>query len=114
MLRKFENLACFGPTISALLIEGAFVYWMWVSPITTCGSRFLAYGNPWVGPTLPQCWLLGGVAALFYYLCHARQSDAANAVEGRRAFLRIWCWFHDIASVQGCALCLNHFALVHR
>lgn len=114
MFRKLESLACFGAAGSALLIEGAFVYWIRVTPITPPAARFPAYASAWIGPTLPQCWLLGGVVALFYYLCHTTQADAGKAGEGRRTFLRIWYWFLALASAQGCALGLNYLAMVRR
>ena len=114
MLRKLESLACFGAAFSALLIEGALVYWMQWRSITPGMAGLTLYATPWIGPALPQCWLLGGVVALFYYLSHARHPDAGKAAEGQRTFLRIWYWFIALASAQGCALGLNYLALVHR
>jgi hypothetical protein len=114
MLQKLESLACFLAALLALLVEGCFVYWMWTSPLTPRTAGFSGYGGQWMSPTLPQCWLLGAVVALFYYLCRTTQSDPQKAVEGRRTFLRIWYWFLALASVQGCALYLNYFTLVHR
>jgi hypothetical protein len=114
MLRKLESLACFGAAFSALAIEGAFVYWMRLSPIGPPTAGLTAYATPWIGPTLPQCWLLGGVVALFYYLCRATHPDAGKAADGRRTFLGIWYWFIALASAQGCALGLNYLQLVRR
>jgi hypothetical protein len=114
MLRKLESFACFLAALLALLIEGCFVYCMRICPSTARTAAFSAYGSQWISPTLPQCWLLGAVVALFYYLCRGMQSDPQRAVKGRRTFLRIWYWFLALASAQGCALYLNHFMLVRR
>jgi hypothetical protein len=114
MLQKLESLVCFLATVLALLIEGCFVYWMQTCPLTPRTATFSTVGGQWISPTLPQCWLLGAVVAMFCYLCRGIQSDSQRAVEGRRTFLRIWYWFLALASAQGCALFLNHFMLVRR
>jgi len=114
MLRRLKSLAYFGAAFSALLIEGAFVCWIRTNLIRLPAAGFATYGSPWIGLTLPQCWLLGGVVALFYYLCRATHQDAEKAVEGRRAFLRIWYWYIALASAHGCALALDYLALVRR
>ena len=114
MLRKLESLVCFAAALLALLIEGCFVYWMQICPLTARTAALSTYGSQWIGATLPQCWLFGAVVALFYYLCRAIQSEPPKALQHRRTFLRTWYWFLALASAQGCALYLDYLVVVHR
>ena len=114
MLGKLESLVYFAAALLALLIEGCFVYWMQICPLTARTATLSAYGSQWIDATLPQCWLFGAVVALFYYICRAIQSEPPKALQHQRTFLRIWYWFLALASAQGCALYLNYFALVRR
>ncbi len=114
MLRKLENFACFLAALLALIIEACFVYCIRVHPWAGGTAEPSLSSGQWISPTLPQCWLLGALVALFYYLCCAVQPDPLKAVQSRRTFLRIWYWFLALASAQGCALYLNYFALVRR
>ncbi len=112
MLTKLENLACFVTALLALIIEACFVYCIRVHPLAGGTAEPSLYRAQWISPTLPQCWLLGALVVLFYYLWRVVQPDPQKAVQSRRTFLRIWYWFLALASAQGCALYLNYFALV--
>ena len=111
---KIRKPYLFLAVLLALLVEGSFVYWMWSSPLMPRAAESSLYAGHWISPTLPQCWLLGAVVALFYYLCRTTQSEPQKAVECRRTFLRIWYWFLALAAAQGCALYLHYFTVVHR
>ncbi len=112
MLTKLENLACFVTALLALIIEACFVYCIRVHPFVGGAAEPSFYSGQWISPTSPQCWLLGALVVLFYYLCRVVQLDPQKAVQSRRTFLRIWYWFLALAWAQGCALYLNYFALV--
>src|SRR5712691_9424562 len=114
MLRKLTNFACFLAALLALIIEACFVYCIRVHPWAGGTAEPCLSSSQWLSPTLPQCWLLGALVALFYYLRRMVRSDPQRVVESRRTFLRIWYWFLALASAQGCALYLNYFALVRR
>jgi len=114
MFRRLESFACFAAALLALVIEGCFVYWMHICRIAPVTISTATYSGQWIGPTLPHCWLLGAIVALFYYLCRARQAEAQEAVNVRHSFMRVWYWFLALASAQGCALYLSYYALVHR
>ena len=118
-MRKFEALALFVAAMSALAVEGSFVYWIWLHPIVhEAAQSSLSYAGHWMSPTLPQCWLIGALFALFYYLvpiAHpAVRLQPDERVAYRRTFLRIWYWFLALAGAQGCALYITYFAVLRR
>jgi hypothetical protein len=112
-------LALFVAAMSALAVEGSFVYWIWLHPIVPeAPQSSLSCAGYWMSPTLPQCWLIGALFALFYYLvliAHpAVRLEPDEEVAYRRTFLRIWYWFLALAGAQGCALYLTYFAVLRR
>jgi len=118
-IRQFEALALFVAAMSAVAVEGSFVYWIWLHPIVPeAPQASLSYAGHWMSPTLPQCWLIGALFALFYYLvpiAHpAVRLQPDERVAYRRTFLRIWYWFLVLAGAQGCALYITYFAVLHR
>ena len=118
-MRKLEALALFVAAMSAVAVEGSFVYWIWLHPIVPeAPQASLSYAGPWMSPTLPQCWLIGALFALFYYLvpiAHpAVRLQPDERVAYRRTFLRIWYWFLVLAGAQGCALYITYFAVLRR
>lgn len=114
MLQKFERFACFLAALLALVVEACLVYAVRKYPRATLPVNSFMYGGEWIGPTLPQCWLMGALVALVYYLMYAWRANEGLAVQRRRAFLRTWRWFLALASVHGCALCLGYFLGVRR
>lgn len=119
MLRRFETVALFLAVMLGVFVEGSFVYWIWLHPIVPqLPESSLSYAGRWMSPALPQCWLIGAVLALFYYLipiAHpAVRLEPDERIAYRRTFLRIWWWFLALAGAQGCALYLNYFAVLHR
>lgn len=119
MLRRFETLTLFLAVMLAVVVEGSFVYWIWLHPmVPEAPESSLSYAGHWMSPALPQCWLLGAVLALFYYLipiAHpAVRLEPDERVAYRRTFLRIWYWFLALAGAQGCALYLHYFAVLRR
>ena len=119
MLRRFETSALLLAVVLAVIVEGSFVYWIWLHPtVPEMPESSLSYAGHWMSPVLPQCGLMGAVLALFYYLipiAHpAVRLEADERAAYRHAFLRIWYWFLALAGAQGCALYLNYFAVLHR
>jgi hypothetical protein len=114
MLKKLERFTCFLAALLALVVEACLVYALRMHPRVTAPVNSIPYGGEWMGPTLPQCWLVGALVALLYYLLHAWRVNEGLALPRRRAFLRTWCWFLALASAHGCALCLGYFVGVRR
>jgi hypothetical protein len=119
MLKKFETFALLLAAMLALAVEGSFVYWIWWRPIVPEAPELsLVYAGQWMSPALPQYWLLGALAALFYYLipiAHpAVRLDPVDRAAFRRTFLRIWYWFLALAGAQGYVLYLGYSAVMHR
>ncbi len=112
MLRKLESLACFLAALLAVIVEACFVYYLRMSQSANSQACPAPPGSNWISPTLPQCWLAGGLVALFYYLVLAQRADPDKAAQARRALLRTWYWFLALAWAQGCALYVGHWALV--
>ncbi len=112
MLRKLESLACFLAALLALTVEAYFVYYIRTLPSANAPAGSFPLTGDWIRPTLPQCWLLGALIALFYFLILAQRPDPEKASQARRAFLRTWYWLLALASAQGCALYVGHWALV--
>ena len=114
MLQKLERFVCFSAALLALVVEACLVYAVRLYPRATAPVNSLAYGSEWIGPTLPQCWLVGALVSLLYCLWHAWRVNGGLAVQRRRDFLRTWRWFLALASMHGGALCLGYFLGVRR
>ena len=114
MLQKFERFACFLAALLALVVEACLVYAVRLYPRATPPVNSFMYGGEWMGPTLPQCWLVGALVVLLYYLLHASHINEGLALQRRRAFLRTWRWFLALASMHGGALCLGYFVGVRK
>ena len=119
MLKKLETFTLLLAALLALAVEGAFVYWIRLDPRGPQGLEpSLLYVGDWISPMLPQYWLIGALLALFYYLTLVLRSRTElkpdNLFRQRQTFLRIWYWFLAAAGAQGCALYLDHFAVLHR
>ena len=114
MLQKLERFACFLAALLALVVEACLVYALRLYPRATAPVNSFPYGGEWMGPTLPQCWLVGALVVLLYYLLHTWRVNEGLAVQRRRAFLRTWRWFLALASVHGGTLCLGYFLGVRR
>ena len=114
MLQKLERFACFLAALLALVVEACLVYALRLYPRATAPVNSFPYGGEWMGPTLPQCWLVGALVALFYRLVHTIDANSENWWRGRFTFLRTWRWFLALASAHGCALCLGYFVGVRR
>jgi len=114
MLQKLERFACFLAALLALVVEACLVYALRLYPRATAPVNSFPYGGEWMGTTLPQCWLVGALVALLYYLMHAWRVNGGLAVQRRRSFLRTWRWFLALASMHGGALCLGYFVGVRK
>jgi len=119
MLKKFETLTLLLAALLAQLIEGCYVYWIWLRPLgPKAPEPSLLYVGQWTSPTVPQYWLVGALLALFYRFVlivrPRRTPEPEKLAQHRRTFVRIWYWFLLLAGAQGCALCFDYFVLVRR
>jgi len=114
MLQKLERFGCFLAALLALVVEACLVYALRLYPRATAPVNSFPYGGEWMGPTLPQCWLMGALVALLYRLWHAWRVNEGLAVQRRGGFLRTWRWFLALASAHGCALWLGYFVGARR
>jgi hypothetical protein len=76
-----------------------------------------SYGY-WISPTLPQCWILGGVLVLLYRLIPPAALRRGLTSRGnwvnRKLLMRHWALLIALAIMQACALYLDYSAAVHR
>ena len=119
MLKKFEALTLLLAALMPLLIEGCYVYWIWLRPLgPNAPAPSLFYVGQWTSPTVPQYWLVGALLALFYrFVLIVRPPgmlEPEKLAQHRRTFVRIWYWFLLLAGAQGCALYFDYFVLVCR
>ena len=111
-LRWLGTSVFFAAMLLAVTLEGACVYWLWLSGAmrTHSGIQASLVGQ-WTSATLPQCWLLGAVVVLVYrialMLVPPRSWDGADLLDNRKTFVRLWRWVVAVAAVQMCALYLD-------
>ena len=116
-LRWLESSVFFAAMLLAITLEGACVYWLWLSGAmrTPSGIQASLVGQ-WTATTMPQCWLLGAVVVLVYrialMLVPPRNWDVADLLHNRRAFVRLWRWVVAVAAMQIWALYLDRVATV--
>jgi hypothetical protein len=114
MLRKLDSLACFLAALLALSVEARLVYYIRTLPSPNLPASLFPSSGKWISTTLPECWLAGALAALYYYLIPALRADPGKASQVRRTFLHTWYRFLALASAQGCALYVGRLALVQQ
>jgi len=118
-LRKLETFALFAAVMTAIVLEGGCVYWLWthgqLRPTTRSSLTWTADSTnllgQWSGATLPQCWLLGALLVLIYRLVRMivppESWDSAALLHNRHAFLRLWRWAIALTLMQGLTLYLG-------
>lgn len=100
-------------------VEGSCVYTIWrhpsfhkipPGPVSICGY--------WISPTLPQCWLIGGLFILIFRLLKTalsgRLHDDRTSLRIDNPLLRHWTWLLAMVLLQGCALYLDSSMPVSR
>ena len=110
MLRKLEALTFFVAMLLFIVVEGAWVYWIFGHlPVYATTGQSLNVVGAWTGLALPQGWLLGAVLLLIYrlvamFIPPARWTDGESS-NNRRAFVRLWSLAIAMVSMQA----LLHF-----
>jgi hypothetical protein len=119
MLLRLET--CFFVLALAFLVvvEGSCVYTIWHHPsFQTIPPRSISTCGYWISPTLPQCWLIGGLFILILRMLNAVRSgrlrDNRTSLTVDKSLLRQWIWLFALALLQGCALYLDSSMLVSR
>lgn len=115
MLRRLETLVFFLAMMLAIILEGAFVYWMPEHPFVFApGHSSLNVVGEWSGLALPQGWLLGALLVLAYRITVMLMSPKRwtnNEVwRNRQAFLRLWRWTIALIAMQGLVLFIERAA----
>lgn len=106
MLRRLETFTFFLAMMLAIILEGAFVYWMCRSPfVLPTPDTPLNVAGEWTGCALPQGWLLGAFIVLIYRLTAIFTPPTSWTTDeiqrNRRAFVRLWCLAMAVAAMQG-------------
>jgi len=119
MLRQLETCCFVLAIVLVVAIEASCVYAICCHPslhrLPTVAVPIYGY---WMSPTLPQCWLIGGLLILIYRLIEAVLPLRAHGSSGSRvdgiSLLRQWTWLIALAVMQGCALHLDYSVVMSR
>jgi hypothetical protein len=119
MLRQLETCCFVLAIVLVVAIEVSCVYAIWFHPslhrLPTVSVPIYGY---WMRPTLPQCWLIGGLLILIYRLTEAalplRTRDSSGSRVNGNSLLRQWTWLIALAVMHGCALYLDYSVMVSR
>ena len=119
MLRQLETCCFVLAIVLVVAMEASCVHAIWCHPSL---HRLPAVSMPiygyWISPTLPQCWLIGGLLFLIYRLIEAvlrlRARDNSGPRVNGKSLLRQWTWLIALAVMQGCALYLDYSVMVSR
>ncbi len=106
MLRKLESLTFFLAMMLAVVLEAAFVYWLFRHRLYCAASDGASdLGGNWIGMALPQGWILGALLVLGYrfsaILFPPRRWTENESQRNRRAFVRLWCLAVSLAGMEG-------------
>src|SRR5690348_5793417 len=115
MLRKLEAFVFFLAMMLAIILEGAFVYWMPEHPLVFAPAHSsLNIAGEWTGLALPQGWLLGALLVLAYritvMLMSLKRWTNNEVWRNRQAFLRLWRWTIALIAMQGLVLFIDRAA----
>lgn len=115
MLRRLETLTFFLAMMLAIVLEGAFIYWMCRHPfVLAAHDRPLNVTGQWTGLALPQGWLLGALLVLIYRVTSMfipPTSWTGDEIQhNQRAFVRLWCLAMALAAMQGLLFLLGNRA----
>ena len=119
MLRVLETCCFVLAIVLVVAIEASCVYAIWFHPsLHTLSAVAVPIYGYWMSPTLPQCWLIGGLLILIYRLIEAvlppRTRDSSGSPVNGKSLLRQWTWLIALAVMQGCALYLDYSVVVSR
>jgi hypothetical protein len=102
MRKKLDTVFLFGATLLAVAIECALLWWRWHTMRFTAGPGAF-YTGDWLGPLLPEAWLIGVTAAMIHrmgLIVYEREKMHIH----RGHFRRLAYSFIALASVEGCML----------
>ncbi|MGH9353654.1 MAG: hypothetical protein ACRD2G_16080 [Terriglobia bacterium] len=102
MRQKLETASLFGGMLAAVAIESVLIWWLWYTVRFTADPGAFYLGD-WLGPLLPQAWLVGVTAAMIHRLA-LLVYEREKAHIHRHHFLRLSYAFLALASVEGCML----------
>ncbi len=110
MLLRLET--CFFVLALAFLVA-------WRHPsCQTIPPRSVSICGYWISPTLPQCWLIGGLFILIFRMLNAVRSgrlhENGTYLTVDKSLLRQWTWLFGLALLQGCALYIDSLMPVSR
>jgi hypothetical protein len=114
MLRKLEAFVLFLAMMLAIILEGAFVYWMSEHPVVFAPAHSsLNVVGEWTGLALPQGWLIGALLVLAYritvmFMCPKTNNEVWR---NRQSFLRLWRWTIALIAMQGLVLFIDRAAV---
>jgi hypothetical protein len=117
MLRQLETCCFVLAILLVVAVEASCIHAIWCHPSL---HRLPAVSVPiygyWISPTLPQCWLIGGLFFLIYRLIEAVLPLRARGSSGSRVdgifLLRQWTCLIALAVMQGFALYLDYSMVV--
>jgi hypothetical protein len=110
-MRKLETSFLIFAMMLAILLEAAFVYWLFEHGLVhVVPHKQLDTVSGWTGLALPQGWLLGALPVLCYRLALMIITPETWTPEeftcNRWAFIRLWRWVIGLIAIQGVALFL--------
>ena len=119
MLRQLETCCFVLAIVFVVAIEASCVYAIWFHPsLHRRPTLAVPIDGYWMSPTLPQCWLIGGLLILICRLIEAvlppRTLDSSGALVNGKSLLGQWTWLIALAVMQGCALYLDYSVMVSR
>lgn len=102
MHKKLDTTFLVGATIGAVAVECALIWWLWHTVLFTAAPDAF-YVNDWLGPFLPEVWLIGVTAAMIHRLGLVLY-ERERAHIHRRHFRRLAYSLVALASIEGCML----------
>ncbi len=119
MLRQLETCCFVLAIVLVVAMEASCVHAIWChSSLHRLPAVSMPIYGYWISPTLPQCWLIGGLLFLIYRLIEAvlrlRARDNSGSRVNGKSLLRQWTWLIALAVMQGCALYLDYSVMVSR
>src|SRR5260370_19160341 len=108
MLRQLETCCFVLAIVLVVAMEASCVYAIWFHPslhrLPTVALPIYGY---WMSPTLPQCWLIGGLLILIYRLIEAvlppRTLDSSGTLVNGKSLLGHLASLIPLAVMPGCS-----------
>ncbi len=119
MLRQLETCCFVLAIVLVVAMEASCVHAIWCHPsLHRLPAVSVSIYGCWISPTLPQCWLIGGLFMLIFRLLKAVRSGGFHgdrtSLRINKSLLRQWTWLLVLVLLQGCALYLDSSMPVSR